>query len=357
MHSETKTKATGSKANRLSSPMTKEEVYAFIDDYFREDQAAIALEVSPEEIRSAVGADLSRHSGEIANLRNEVASAMRSGSKAAEQAEQALAKAQAALEAAQRKSGGSFVVKVERKDAPAVTIKNPHKQFADLLRVLSAGCHAYLVGPAGSGKSTAAQQCAEALGLSFHFTGAIASEFKLTGFIDARGTYQTTEFRKAYENGGVFLFDEIDASAAAPVLCFNAALANGHMDFPDRTVKRHKDFYCIAAANTYGQGASREYVGRNQLDAASLDRFVFILWDYDEDLEARLAANPEWVAFVQRVRRAVENLKIRAVISPRASIYGSRLLSSGVARESVENLTIWKGMDSATIAKIRAVIA
>jgi hypothetical protein len=32
-------------------------------------------------------------------------------------------------------------------------------------------------------------------------------------------------------------------------------------------------FVCIAAANTFGTGADRQYVGRNQLDESTLDRF------------------------------------------------------------------------------------
>ncbi|MCH7728630.1 MAG: hypothetical protein IH991_19420, partial [Planctomycetes bacterium] len=68
----------------------------------------------------------------------------------------------------------------------------------------------------------------------------------------------------------------------------NAALANGHLRLPDgTTVDRHADFVCAAAANTFGTGADRQYVGRNQLDAATLDRFAAcrLAFDYDVDLE------------------------------------------------------------------------
>ena len=51
------------------------------------------------------------------------------------------------------------------------------------------------------------------------------------GFIDAQGRIVNTEFRKAYEHGGLFLFDEIDASFPQAILAFNAALANDFMDF------------------------------------------------------------------------------------------------------------------------------
>lgn len=228
-----------------------------------------------------------------------------------------------------------------------------HFQFSDLVKMSSTGLNIFLVGPAGSGKTTAAINVAKALGVEFHFTGAIASEFKLTGFINASGGIVSTEFRKAYENGGLFLFDEIDASYPQAVLAFNAALSNNYMDFPDKRITRHEKFYCIAAANTYGQGADRQYVGRNQLDAASLDRFVFIDWKYDEKLETELTKNEEWSTYVQQARKVVEDLKIRYVVSPRASMHGAILLAIGMEREVVEQTCLWKGMDEATIEKIK----
>lgn len=229
-----------------------------------------------------------------------------------------------------------------------------HFQFPELVKMVSTGLNIFLVGPAGSGKTTAAINVAKALEIEFHFTGAIASEFKLTGFINAKGEIVSTEFRKAYESGGLFLFDEIDASYPQAVLAFNAALSNNYMDFPDTRVTRHEKFYCIAAANTYGQGADRQYVGRNQLDAASLDRFIFIDWKYDEKLETELAKNEEWSKYVQAARKVVEELKIRQVISPRASMNGATLLSIGIEREVVEKTCLWKGMDEATIQKIKS---
>ncbi len=242
------------------------------------------------------------------------------------------------------------IVKVDNKKPN--DLGKQHKQFENLLQILSTKLNVYLVGPAGSGKTTAAFNCAKALDIPFHFTGAIASEFKLTGFKSASGEYISTEFREAFEKGGLFLFDEIDASYPQAVLAFNAALANDYMDFPDKRILRHKDFYCIAAANTFGQGADRQYIGRNQLDAASLDRFVFLDWKFDENLERELAGNDEWVDFVQEVRKAIAELKIRHVVSPRASIFGSKLLAKGIERKAVEKSVIWKGLDISTISTI-----
>lgn len=243
-----------------------------------------------------------------------------------------------------------LVVKVD--NAKPKDLGTQHFQLPTLIQILATKLNVYLVGPAGAGKTHAAIQCAKALDVPFHFTGAVASEFKLTGFMDAQGRIVSTEFRKAYENGGLFLFDEIDASYPQAVLAFNAALANDYMDFPDKRVQRHEKFYCIAAANTYGQGADRQYVGRNQLDAASLDRFVFIDWKYDENLERQLAGNEKWSSHVQKVRKFIEENKIRHVVSPRASIFGAKLLASGISQDIVETTILWKGLDEATKNKI-----
>jgi len=252
-----------------------------------------------------------------------------------------------------------------------------HYKTPLLLSAVNAGVNVMLVGPAGSGKTTAAEFVAESLGLQFYFTGAIDSAYKLTGFIDAQGRTVRTAFRDAYEKGGVFLFDELDASMPSAVLAFNAALANGQMDFPDGTVKRHPNFRAIAACNTFGRGADRQYCGRLQLDAASLDRFATISWDYDINLEAAIlgVASPDnsekpvkiepvtcekeakvtvqqWLDIVYSVRKKVESQKIRHVVSPRASFMGSKLLLAGWPWSQVEESVLYKGLDSDTRAKI-----
>ncbi len=110
-------------------------------------------------------------------------------------------------------------------------------------------------------------------------------------------------------------------------------------------MKRHDDFRLIIAANTYGNGADRLYVGANQLDASTLDRFVFLDFKYDEKLEAKIAGNLQWVRRVQSLRRAAGLEKARMVISPRASIHGSKLLAAGWQQSIVEARTIWKDTD------------
>jgi hypothetical protein len=60
-------------------------------------------------------------------------------------------------------------------DKPAVDLGIVHRDTPRLIKYLAAGCHVFLPGPAGSGKSTAAEQAALALGLNFYATSASAS--------------------------------------------------------------------------------------------------------------------------------------------------------------------------------------
>jgi MoxR-like ATPase len=205
----------------------------------------------------------------------------------------------------------------------------------------------WLTGPAGSGKTTAAHNCAKALGLEFRFCGAQSNEYGLLGFTDANGRTVRTPFREAYEHGGVFLFDEVDASSASAVLAFNAALANGVCNFPDAIVERHEKFVCIAAANTFGLGATNDYVGRMKQNAAFIDRFVSLAWDIDEALETSLSGNATWAKRVQHLRKRATDLGLKVVISPRASMYGAKLIAAGMHINRVEALTVRKGMTSA----------
>jgi len=217
-----------------------------------------------------------------------------------------------------------------------------HNQFQNLLTIVSTGQAVLLVGPAGTGKTHGAEKVAESLGLSFHSisVGSQTSKSDLQGYMTATGQYVRTQFREAYEHGGLFLLDEADAGNSNVLILLNAALSNGYMAFPDGMIKAHPNFHMVATANTYGNGASRQYVGRNQLDAATLDRFTVLNWDIDDKIEASLAGTDEsgkrWLNVVRTVRkRVVEDLDLRVVISPRATLRGAQLLAAGMAFEDV----------------------
>ena len=231
-----------------------------------------------------------------------------------------------------------------------------HRLFPALLKLAAARHHVYLHGPAGSGKSTAAKACADALKLAFGSTGKVDSKYDLLGFRDAHGRVVRTPFREIWEAGGLFLFDELDRSDPSAVVALNNGLATGALDFADATVERHPDCVIIGGGNSTLRGADRLYTAAVSQDASVSDRFVFLAWGYDEGLERALAGDDsgEWVNFVQNVRRASAALKVDLVASPRASIEGAKLLRLGFKRDEVEHMALWKGLDPASIAKIRA---
>jgi MoxR-like ATPase len=220
-----------------------------------------------------------------------------------------------------------------------------HKQLQQLITYASLRLSPLLVGMAGTGKTHAAEQVADALDLDFYSmsVGAQTSKSDIIGYMNANGGYVSTHFRTAYENGGIFLMDEIDAGNANVLIQVNAALSNGLCAFPDKMVKKHDDFVFIASANTYGNGANRQYVGRNQLDAATLDRFAIIDWLIDDNLEEQLAVGAygkAWYTAVRAVRDYVAEHNIRALISPRATQKGSKLLDVGQDVDEVVSATL-----------------
>lgn len=229
-----------------------------------------------------------------------------------------------------------------------------HKSFDVLLAACLArmpnGDHLnlWLYGPAGTGKSTAAIKVASVLNMDYVILAKLDAAFQIWGHMSADGTYIGTPFRKAWENGGVIILEEVDGFSPQAALALNGALANGVCGFPDKVVERHKDCIVIAGANTTGLGGTDEYVGRTKLDAATLDRFIFVDWPIDDALEAHISSSPAWLEIVRAVRRNVKSIGLKNVlITPRATLNGEALLKQGIAPEVVMQMVLKKGMSEA----------
>jgi cobaltochelatase CobS len=248
------------------------------------------------------------------------------------------------------------VLELKFKDNPKVKLGLEHKSFPDVLMTLSAGVNIALVGPAGSGKTTIVSHAAKALELSFasQSVSAQSTVFDFFGYKSATGEYIGTLFREKYENGGVFLLDEFDAGNPNVLAALNQATANDYCPFPDSMIEKHKDFIIVMAGNTFGGGGTIDYVGRNKIDAATLDRFAFIYVDYDEDLESSLSTNENWCLAVQVYRKRAHDKKIRTIISPRATFHGEKLLKAGLSLEKVLDMVIFKGLSKDEISLLNA---
>ena len=237
-----------------------------------------------------------------------------------------------------------------------------HANFDFALACVRAGTNPLMVGPAGCGKTSIARRAAETMGIDFYYTGAVESAFMLRGFRDAHGHVEETSFVKAYKRGGLFLFDEIDASDPAALVSIHAALDNGLFDTPAGVIHRHADFSFMGAANTWGNGATLEYMGRNHLDGATLDRFITIPMDYDEAFERALVAEKhpqqtKWAEIVIAARAAVRELDVKHVVSTRAHLQGAQLLDANIDLQRVKESVLWRGLPADTKVKLEAGLA
>lgn len=240
------------------------------------------------------------------------------------------------------------VVKFETKNAL-------HDKFEDVLFWAAQRQPVYLFGPAGTGKNVLSEQVAEALHVPFYYAGCLQQKYELEGFINAAGEYQETEFYRAFTQGGVFLFDEIDGTAAEVLIAFNAALANGYYNFPKfGKTKAHENFIVIAAGNTAGRGASDAYNGRFQLDASTLDRFVFIELDYNRGIEKCSANNDEeLVEFAHLMRNIIKQQGLTYTMSTRAIKRMAISVGAGIPIDKALKQSVCGGWDARDVALIR----
>ena len=225
-----------------------------------------------------------------------------------------------------------------------------HSKFDMIKTCVENKIPVYLAGPAGSGKNHTLEQVAKVLGLDFYFTNSVQQEYKLTGFIDAGGTFHETEFYKAFTNGGLFFLDEMDASIPEVLVLLNAAIANGYFEFPNGKVTAHKDFRVVAAGNTVGSGADEAYTGRMVLDQATLDRFAIIEFGYDLKIELALAkGNADLVSFIEDLRKQADEKGVRATFSYRCISMVVKLETAGMNIDEIIKIAVVKGMDKDTI--------
>lgn len=236
-------------------------------------------------------------------------------------------------------------------------IEQQHQNFEKLLQVLASGGNAFLVGEAGSGKTTGIFEVAKALSREFALIACneMTDKLDFVGYMDANGNYVAGPAYKVYKEGGVLGIDELEKGGANAMTALNALLANNMYQFPNgEVVEKHENFSAIACGNTFGRGASRQYVGANQLDASTLDRFDVLEWDIDDKFEMELATDKEFCQMVQALREAVRSFEgtIQLIVSMRATLRGERLLASGFGHKEIFEMLVYKGIDAASKEKI-----
>jgi len=203
------------------------------------------------------------------------------------------------LEAEGRLGSTGHVMRIQINDRPVKEVAGRlPKFFPQLLKLAQCNVPAFLVGPAGCGKTTAAEKLAEVLDVPFTRVSLSAGvdEGILQGWLlpvgdSGRFSYVPAPMVTAYETGGVVLLDELDSADANMLIILSAVLDNSAWHIPLRyeqpAVVKHPRAYFMAAANTYGHGQNMQFCGANQLDERTLSRLRQgqISCDYDSDLE------------------------------------------------------------------------
>ena len=117
-------------------------------------------------------------------------------------------------------------------------------------------------------------------------------------------------------------------------------------------MEAHPDFRVIAAGNTIGHGADFEYVGRNQLDGASLDRFAVVRIDYSKTIEDSVANDIELADFCRAFRKSAMKAGVQVIVSYRAIGRLAKMLQLLNVKEALETCLV-KGLEKDDVNMIR----
>lgn len=254
-------------------------------------------------------------------------------------------------------TGTVINITIDGKKTTTQTKEVLHPKFARVVKILKnkeRKMHAYLYGPAGTGKNVLAEQIAKSFGVKFFYLNTVYTKYDITGYCDAQGRYVPTvvyEFLKA--PNGLLMLDEIDNSMAEALVPINALLANGFITFQNgETLYLDDNHFIIAAGNTNGQGATAEYNGRYKMDESTRSRFGFVKIMYDEAVEKSIVGNyTDILDFINDMRRVRDDSNISLILGYREIACLVAFYDDEDIDETLDNF-ILKGMEQDTINEI-----
>ena len=194
-----------------------------------------------------------------------------------------------------------------------------HPEFEWVMTLLANRRHVYLHGPAGSGKTEMAIECAKSLGLDFEYQNQVILRPDVQGFVDANGTYHDTPITRAASKGKLLICDEIDGWSPNALLCLNGLLSQGFIDIPNYgRINAHPDFYVVACGNTNGLGATALFNSRNKLCESDRDRFKLVEINYDPAVEKSIVGeHTDILDFINDLRDICKETKITLTLGYR----------------------------------------
>lgn len=238
---------------------------------------------------------------------------------------------------------------------------NRHQSMDEVIKRLKTLGKAFLVGPAGTGKSTLAMEaCRELFSIEGDLNAVVKSgkfaqisfspdtvSADMLGFTDVNGIFHETDIIRVFRDGGLILFDEMDDADASLLVKLNTMLANRVIPIPGGVVTQNKDCYIVGTANTYGKGGNSMYVGRSRLDGATLDRWKMatINIEYDVNLEDGIIDSivkdekfrKSFKVMRNTIRELIANNRWKQICSTRFVIDGAKMLANGYSDVAVMN--------------------
>lgn len=219
-------------------------------------------------------------------------------------------------------------------------------ELADYLRPGAARPVVGLVGPAGNGKTTVAKAAMEAY--EFQYIEIDCTEFTepadLIGGMMIKAEKGGTSsiwidgpITRAFKEGLGIILNEYDALNPRAALCLQSVFQDAGADKKGRYVTTvgcpdHDRVYpqgdcpIILSLNTYGTGGSRQYVGRNTMDAASMDRITLITTGYENEAAIIVAhgysktVGEKLEKWANDVRSVIEGNTLKVILSNRTLI-------------------------------------
>lgn len=234
-----------------------------------------------------------------------------------------------------------------------------HESTAEVIESLEDGLHPYLTGEPGTGKSRLVYTAAKALGFSpddiviFPVSNMDQKGSLLGWTLPTTGEYVKGPLHHAFE-GKLTALEELDAGNGAAMTAINIVLDAPYVTFPNgETLERPDRLFIIGCGNTVGKGGDMMFL-RNQMDAATRNRWVFHHVTYDRNIE-RAVVTPilgegaeAWLQHCWGIRERLEGERI--VFSTRNIRHGALQLRRGRPIESIVESALLPG-ESADIVR------
>src|SRR5690606_2134258 len=106
------------------------------------------------------------------------------------------------------------------------------------------------------------------------------------GYMTPTGDHVHNVFTRCWEQGAIYVADEVDLAPGHVQTLFNSALANGHAPLAWGNVQRASDFAFVATGNTAGRPTAA-FPDRRPMSQAFADRLYFLYWPLDPSIETR----------------------------------------------------------------------